>query len=147
MLAFAARNRNLYPEILGIDAELTRFLRICPLRGNVRELEHAVQRMLFLKTEGTCLGMRDWLAQAPEAASSAGDTDLVGDAAQKLWSAVFDHGVPWREAIARVETRFLELALHVEGQTRRDLAKLLNTSERTLYHKLRNHKLARGAAG
>ena len=147
MLAFAARNRNLYPEILGIDAELTRFLRICPLRGNVRELEHAVQRMLFLKTEGTCLGMRDWLAQAPEAASSAGDTDLVGDAAQKLWTAVFDHGVPWREAIARVETRFLELALHVEGQTRRDLAKLLNTSERTLYHKLRHHKLARGAAG
>jgi transcriptional regulator with PAS, ATPase and Fis domain len=145
MLAFAARNRNLYPEILQIDAELIRFLRLCPLRGNVRELEHAVTRMLFLKTEGTSLGMADWLAQAP-ASTADGHADLVGEAAQKLWTAVFEQGVPWSEAIERLETRLLERVLMVEGQTRRDIAKRLNTSERTLYHKLRHHKLARLAA-
>lgn len=146
MLAFAAGNRNLYPEISAVDAELIRFLRNCPLRGNVRELEHAVQRMLFLKNEGTCFGTADWLAQAPVAAAFEGDVDLVSEAAQKLWTAVFDNGMPWNEAIEGVETRLLERALNVEGQTRRDLARRLSTSERTLYHKLRHHKLARGAA-
>lgn len=147
MLAFAARNRNIFADISAIDAELICFLRNCPLRGNVRELEHAVQRMLFLKNEGTSLGIADWLAQAPLAASSEADGDPIGEAAQKLWTAVFHNGVPWNEVIERVETRLLEKVLNVEGQTRRELARRLNTSERTLYHKLRHHKLARSAAG
>ena len=147
MLAFAARNRNLYPEILRIDAELIRFLRVCPLRGNVRELEHVVQRMLFLKTKGASLGMPDWLAQAPVTTSSKGGPDLVGEAAQKLWTAVFEQGIPWDKAIQRVEATLLERVLLVDGLTRRDIAKRLNTSERTLYYKLRHHKAVRAAAG
>lgn len=147
MLAFAERNRNLYPEVSGIEPELIRLLQTRPLHGNVRELEHAVQRMLFLKTEGTTLGIPDWLAQAPPVAPFQSDPDLIGQAAEKLWAAVFEQGVPWAEAIERVEARLLERVLLVEGHTRRDMAKRLNTTERTLYHKLRHHKTAERLAG
>jgi transcriptional regulator with PAS, ATPase and Fis domain len=146
ILAFAERGRHLYPHISSVDDDLIRFLQLCPLPGNVRELEHAVQRMLFLKNEGTSLGLADWLAQAPKSVLPSSDRDLIGEAANILWTAVFEQGVPWKNAIEKVETMLLERVLLVEGQTRRDMAKRLNTSERTLYHKLRHHKLARGAA-
>ena len=145
ILAFAERHRNLYTGISRVEPELLRHLQTCPLAGNVRELEHSVQRMLFQKTEGASIGMADWRAQAP--APSGRDSDLVGEAAQKMWSAVFEQGMPWSEAIERLETKLLERVLLVEGQTRRDIAKRLSTSERTLYHKLRHHKLAQTAVG
>jgi len=149
MLAFAAGNRSLYPEILRIETELIEFLRVCPLRGNVRELEHAVKRMLFLKTDGTSLGMTDWLAQEPAAATPTAGPDSIGEAAEKLWTAVFEQGVPWNEAMERLEAKLLERVLRLEGQTRSDIARRLKTSERTLYHKLRNHRIAAppGAGG
>ncbi|HUI56743.1 MAG TPA: sigma 54-interacting transcriptional regulator [Bryobacteraceae bacterium] len=147
ILSFARRHRNLYPEIATLDPELVLYLESRDFPGNVRELEHAVQRMLFFKAEGTALEMADWNVQSNDAASSEaeGDAarDLVAEAAQRLWSAISERGVPYWQAIQLVEKKLLERALQVQGQTRRDMAKRLRTSERTLYHKLRAHNLTR----
>jgi DNA-binding NtrC family response regulator len=51
----------------------------------------------------------------------------------------------------RLEGELLLRALQIGGKTRREVAKLLNTSERTLYHKMSAHGIGgttrRRAAG
>lgn len=50
----------------------------------------------------------------------------------------------------RLEGELLQRALQVGGKTRREIAKLLHTSERTLYHKISAHGFSaspRRAAG
>ncbi|HMF76279.1 MAG TPA: sigma 54-interacting transcriptional regulator [Bryobacteraceae bacterium] len=141
VLAFAARHRNIYPYITRIDGDLVEFLKSCTFHGNVRELEHAVERMLFAKTAGESLQLSDWTQQCCEASPAEEGHDLVSQAAQRLWTAIFQHGVPYSEAIRRLERRLLENAVRGCGQTRREIACRLHTSERTLYHKLRSHNL------
>ena len=143
VLMFAQRHRNVYPYITRIDHDLIEFLKTCPFHGNVRELEHAVERMLFVKAEGESLQLSDWMAQCSEEDSADEGHDLVSQAAQRLWKAICQHGVPYAEALRRLERRLLETALDGNGQTRREIAGRMHTSERTLYHKLRVHNLTR----
>jgi DNA-binding NtrC family response regulator len=145
MLAFAQRHRNIYPYILRIDADLVEFLKSHEFEGNVRELEHAVERMLFVKTEGESLRLSDWVQQCADATVPEDGHDLVSQAAQRLWTAIFQRGVPYNEAFRRLERTVLEKALLREGQTRREIACRLQTSERTFYHKLRAHHLTHHA--
>jgi DNA-binding NtrC family response regulator len=42
----------------------------------------------------------------------------------------------------RVEGELLEKALRLSGKTRREIAEMLHTSERTLYHKISSHRSA-----
>src|SRR5271154_5205302 len=44
VLQFVERHRYIYPDVTGIDTELNQFLKAQPFPGNVRELEHAVER-------------------------------------------------------------------------------------------------------
>ena len=140
MLAFAGRYRHLYEPIEEIEPELLAWLQSWPFLGNIRELENAVQRMLFLKTEGTSLGLQDWIAQSGSD-EAAPDPDLLGDAAVATWKAISQRGIPYAKAFREVERKVLQAALTIRGSTRRELAKRLHTSERTLYYKMRAHKL------
>jgi transcriptional regulator with GAF, ATPase, and Fis domain len=144
-LAFAHKHRNVYPSVTHIDPDLIEFLKSWPFQGNVRELEHAVERMLFIKTEGETLCVSDWMAQWPDAGPSEGGSDLVTEAAQRLWRAICRDGLPYCEVMRRLERQLLQTALDAFGETRRELALRLQTSERTLYHKLRAHNLTRSA--
>src|SRR5205823_4163929 len=63
ILAFARRHRALYEPIHEVEPQLVSLLESRPMTGNARELENAVQRMLFVKTEGTSLGVGDWMMQ------------------------------------------------------------------------------------
>jgi len=148
VLAFARRHSQIFPGISAIDPELIGFLVGQPFDGNVRELEHAVERVLFAKTEGTSLGLDDWMAQC--GAQSASPRDWIGEAADRLSSAIFERGMPYGQAIQQTEARVLEIAMS-RGETRRELAARLQTSERTLYHKMRTNRTrqlqARAAAG
>ena len=49
----------------------------------------------------------------------------------------------------RIEGELLHMAFQIEGKTRREIADMLQTSERTLYHKMSAHRSAHGrsAAG
>jgi transcriptional regulator with GAF, ATPase, and Fis domain len=144
-LAFARKHQNVYPSITCIDPDLIEFLKTWPFPGNVRELEHAVERMLFIKTEGETLHVSDWMAQCPETDESGIGSDLVAQAAQRLWKAICRDGLPYSEVMRQLERQLLQTALATHAATRRELASRLRTSERTLYHKLRVHNLTRSA--
>jgi len=143
VMAFAVRYRSIYDPIERVDPELVRLLQSQLFGGNIRELENAVLRMLFAKSQGTSLGLTDWIAQMAELGGEEADggKDLLGEAAQKLWEAISRGGVSYAQAMRQIEKKVLENALKSGGETRRDLAKRLHTSERTLYHKIRAHRL------
>jgi DNA-binding NtrC family response regulator len=108
--------------------------------------------MLFCKESGASLGLADWLAQAAiEQASSPVDAqcetraDLFDQAACILWKAI-STGVPYKLALHEVENRILEMAVAVDGGTRRQVPSRLGTSERTLYSKIRDHRRTASAA-
>jgi DNA-binding NtrC family response regulator len=87
LLVLAERHRRLFQRIHAIEPELVALIRSKAFVGNVRELENAVQRMLFHKTEGTSLGVEDWIAQSgPE--NAAPDPDLLADAAGAVWQTI-----------------------------------------------------------
>jgi transcriptional regulator with PAS, ATPase and Fis domain len=145
ILAFARRHESLYKPIEAVELELLTLLSAHGFPGNVRELENAVQRMLFLKSEGNTLGISDWLAQAgPEALD--GGRKLFAEAALAAWKAISQCGVPYAEAFHEIEKRLLQVALTAPGCTRRELAQRLHTSERTLYYKMRAHGIHESTA-
>jgi len=102
--------------------------------GNIRELEHLVQRMLFVKHGGTILGCADWPDDAP--AKPTPDR-ACEEAASMLWNVIQVGGIRYDEAIHRVERGLLGTAVREGQRTRRETAALLQMSERNLYKKLR----------
>jgi transcriptional regulator with PAS, ATPase and Fis domain len=145
ILAFARRHSRLYAPIDAVESNLLIFLQSKLFPGNVRELENAVQRMLFLKAEGTALNMADWIAQAtPETAPV--ELDLLDEAASAIWKAISEHGISYAQAVQEIERRVLETAIHAQGSTRREVAQRLQTSERTLYYKIRAHGITQSAS-
>jgi len=142
ILALAKRFEHLYQPIVDIDHDLVAFLEARPFPGNVRELENLVQRMLFLKTEGSSLNMADWTAQsAPENLTSV-NADPLGEVACALWKVISQQGVSFSQAFQEMEKRVLETAINIHGSTRREIAQQLGTSERTLYYKMRAYGLS-----
>jgi len=138
MLAFAHRHRTLYGPIVRIEPELLWLLDSLPLPGNVRELENAVQRMLFLKTEGSSLGPDDWIRQQEPEAKRDG-SDLLAESASAVWQTISTCGVGYDQALGEIERRVLQAAVAAPGSTRRGIARRLNISERALYYKMRAH--------
>jgi transcriptional regulator with GAF, ATPase, and Fis domain len=141
ILTFAQRYRHVYQPIVSVDAGLLQFLQTQAFEGNVRELENAVLRMLFAKSQGASLGLGDWLAQSSDLQSGK-ERDPLGEASEKVWEAICQRGLPYQRAIHQLERQVIETALKAGGATRRDVAKRLQTSERTLYHKIRAHHLS-----
>jgi len=140
ILEFARRHEDVYPGITSVDPQLTAHLASLRFDGNVRELEHCVQRMLFRKTEGSSLGLSDWAGQHQNDANEA-SRDPVRQAAQALWGAVARDGMPFSMVLRLTEKRILEIALSSSPRGRRELAQRLQTSERTLYRRLQSHGL------
>jgi DNA-binding NtrC family response regulator len=147
IFALAKRHSHLYAygSIEEVDARLVTYLQAEQFPGNVRELENTVQRMLFAKTSGATLSLDDWLAQA-EQEEVAVSCDLLGAAASALWRVITQRGVPYARAFQEMEKRILETALSSDGATRQQVARRLQTSERTLYYKMRAHRLRSPAA-
>jgi two-component system response regulator PilR (NtrC family) len=146
ILEFAHRHANLHQGIASLEPELVQHLQGCPFEGNVRELENAVQRMLFNKADGDSLSRADWLRQQSPFSHGTRQEDDIQRAANLLWLAMLKQGVPFPELMRRVESELLDRALQVQGKTRREIAGMLHTSERTLYHKISSYRQADGAA-
>ena len=134
----------IYKPLDRVDAALIEFLVSQPFHGNVRELDNAVQRMLFAKTAGTTLDLADWRVQLAEPELSA-NPDPLGEAASVIWKVITQNGVSYAHALREIEKRILQAALSIGGRTRREVARNLHTSERTLYHKMRAYDLSRSS--
>jgi len=141
ILEFAKRHASLHGQIESLDPDLVHHLEACRFAGNVRELENAVQRMLFLKREGRSLTRADWLEQNDQMDGDSGRQDDIREAASMLWAVMLRQELPFTGLMKRIEAELLRKALQVGGKTRRELARLLHTSERTLYHKMHAHDL------
>ncbi len=148
ILTMARRHSHLYAygSIERIDRQLLEYLQRQPFPGNVRELENAVQRMLFSKTSGVMFTLDDWAAQTEQETESEASPDLLAAAANALWKVISQCGVPYARAVQEMEKKILETALRAGGSTRQQIARRLQTSERTLYYKMRAHRLRSPAA-
>jgi two-component system, NtrC family, response regulator PilR len=138
VLEFARRHANLHEGITSLEPELVEELNACRFEGNVRELENTVQRMLFHKSDGDSLSRADWVGQ--QLPSGCERADSVTEATNLLWKEMSKQGIPFRELIRRIEGALLRKALKMEGKTRREIAGMLHTSERTLYHKISSRR-------
>jgi transcriptional regulator with GAF, ATPase, and Fis domain len=142
LLAFSRRYASLYDHIDSVEPELIRHLETCPFEGNVRELENAAQRMLFSKREGDSLTFGDWMGQAgPREPDEGAPSDAVHEAGDVLWRVLASQETSIASLMRRVESDLLDRALRMQGRTRREIARHLRTSERTLYHKMKLHGL------
>jgi len=145
MLEFARRHRDAFPGITGVEPALIAHLSSHPFPGNVRELEHSVVRMLFGKSEGETLCLRDWVEQCEDARDEA-NTDPVREGARTLWQAISQNGLSYAQVLRSAERHILEMAIATTPRGRREMARRLKTSERTLYHKLQAHGLTSRAS-
>jgi two-component system response regulator PilR (NtrC family) len=145
VLACAQRHSRIYSGIEAVSEELQQHLEEQEFSGNVRELEHGVERALFAKTEGRTLELADW--NGPDLPAAASVPDRIEGAVNTLAQAILDRRVPYGKAIRDIEGRLLEIAILRGGETRREIASRLQTSERTLYHKLRAHGMSGRACG
>jgi transcriptional regulator with GAF, ATPase, and Fis domain len=136
LLAFADRHAALYAPIVSVEPDLLRFLESQLLPGNVRELENAVQRMLFLKTEGSSLTLDNWMRQLRSDVTQQ-DVDLLAESASGVWQSIACGALGYDQAFHEIEKRVLQAAIAVPGSTRRKVAQSLHMSERALYYKMR----------
>jgi transcriptional regulator with PAS, ATPase and Fis domain len=142
VLALALRHQALYKPIESVEPGLLRLLECQPFLGNIRELDNAVQRMLFSKAQGASLGLADWAAQtsANDVSVREGESGLLDQAADLVWNAISSE-ISLKFAIREVESKVLEKAAGAAVGTRKDIAASLGTSERTLYSKMRQLRL------
>jgi two-component system, NtrC family, response regulator PilR len=143
VLEFARRYPDLYKRIESLEPELLQHLQACRFEGNVRELENAVQRTLFMKDDGDSLTRADWLRQESDQ-PEATHPDEMPKAANLLWIIMLRHELPFPELMRQIEGELLRRALRIGGKTRREIAGFLKTSERTLYHKMHAHGIGAG---
>jgi two-component system response regulator AtoC len=92
--------------------------------GNVRELEHAIERAAVLSDH-------DVLEPA----------DLRRDGARALPRAAAGAALTLREASERAEREAIEAALQAAGGNRREAAKRLGVSLRTLFYKVSRYRI------
>jgi transcriptional regulator with GAF, ATPase, and Fis domain len=146
VMEFARRYPSLYQPIESLEPDLLQHLQTCRFEGNVRELENAVQRMLFMKSDGHSLTRADWLRQESDPEAEARHPDEMPAAANLLWIIMLRHGLPFTELMRKIEGELLHRALQIGGKTRREIAEFLQTSERTLYHKMNAHGIGSAPA-
>jgi transcriptional regulator with PAS, ATPase and Fis domain len=129
--------------IESVDDQVYEFLANCTMRGNVRELENAVRRMLAFKRSGSVLSLADvppsLLARSGRTAhDEARDLTELADVACRL----IDKQVMTLPQLVRTcEMTVLRNSLENLNTTSTDLAKRLGLSRRTLYNKLHKYEL------
>jgi len=109
-----------------LSAAALRWLEQQPWRGNVRELEHAIERAAVLSNKETL--EPDDLQKGPLPAPRSHQEQGAGSGTL-------------REAAEAAEREAIQAALEAGGGNRREAAKLLGVSLRTLFYKMERYRL------
>lgn len=140
---FLRKYRTYYPAtVTDVDPRVYDVIARSLGRGNVRELENLVRQLLSLKRSGARIELSD----LPRRSLVHGDGAANGDGAGRLMSDVaktlLGHDeLPLHEMTDRVERLVLSEMLRQGGQTHAQMARRLGFTRRTLYNKLRKHRL------
>jgi two-component system response regulator PilR (NtrC family) len=102
--------------------------------GNVRELENLVERAVTLES-GTMLSAANLPGSKPKPAEPASESDLP------------DEGIDLEQATADLERKLIGAALSRTGGVRKDAAKLLGISLRSLRYRLEKLGIEVGPGG
>ncbi|MFN0008294.1 MAG: sigma-54 dependent transcriptional regulator [Planctomycetota bacterium] len=144
---------------LELDPACLPVLAAWPWRGNIRELEHCLERAVLL-ARGPRIAASDLGLEAPGA--SPGASPQPGLELSECLKSLFggDRPPTLREALAVPEREIIRLALELHGGNRQATAKMLDVNRSTLFNKMRKHGLmdihrenaspaepSRGAAG
>jgi len=123
---FTARLARRLGRALSLSPAALAWLETQPWRGNVRELEHAIERGAVLSDKAVLepADLREDpspAAPSPERESGPGGTATL------------------REAVEAVERRTITAALEAAGGNRREAARQLGVSLRTLFYKIERY--------
>lgn len=119
---FARRNGSLESVL---SQECTRLLEQYAFPGNVRELEHLMDR-IAVKAAGRPIS-RD-LVQAELTASGGEKTSHFAE-----WESL-----PFHEAVGKWEAHLISRAMHLAGNNKAEAARILGIQRRLLYEKLQH---------
>ena len=131
--------------VQGLSSQTLAMLQLLPWKGNSRQLENLIREALVHKQGGgTDLEAQDlpqWVfeqlvqTREPAAAEPLNSLDsLVGEAC--------DQGMSLNRAIAYYERRLLERVLQLTGGNRTRAAARLGLTPRTIFAKIRKHRLS-----
>ena len=125
---FAARLARRLGRPLALSAAAVAWLESQPWRGNVRELEHTIERAAVL-TDKEVLDPED-LQKGPLPTPPSQDAGEGGVGSGSL-----------RETVEAAERRAIAAALEASGGNRRAAAKQLGVSLRTLFYKMDRYRI------
>ncbi|MDP3909833.1 MAG: sigma 54-interacting transcriptional regulator, partial [Gemmatimonadales bacterium] len=123
---FLARLAQRFARRLSLSDEAVAWLEAQPWRGNVRELENAIERAVVLSDKE----ILEPVDLASDRVSRSGSLEEPGAGSGTL-----------RSAVDEVERRAIAEALQAAGGNRRTAAKALGVSLRTLFYKINRYSL------
>ena len=127
-------------EGLELDPACLPLLASWPWRGNIRELEHCLERAVLL-ARGPRIEVGDLGLSDPASRSGASPEPLrdLADCLRLLFGG--DRPPTLREALAIPEREIIRLALELHGGNRQATAKMLDVNRSTLFNKMRKYGL------
>jgi DNA-binding NtrC family response regulator len=144
---FVEKYRSYYAHpITEVDPQVIEVFRRAELPGNVRALENTIRRMLAFKTAGNRLELADLPESFLREVSDGSGQKAVGAVLSDAFARQLAAGrMNLADALDAVERQILQAVLNQErAASRTELAGRLGVTRRTLYNKLRQHRL--GAA-
>ena len=129
--------------ITGVDADVLQYLSTQPFEGNVRELENLIRRVLAFKTQGDRITMADLAAVRSESAKRTPKNEalLARELVESARNMMGSGHSTFADLLDECERLLLSLAMEQSQRTQTDLARDLGLSRRTLYNKLKKHRL------
>jgi len=115
-------NKEYHCKIKEIPMEILNFFHTYDWRGNVRELENVIQRLLVVAKDNTIK-----VSDLPIEITKQGDAK----------NFITEEGLPMDEALIRFERDYIRKALVMASNSRRDAAEILGVHRNTLNNRMK----------
>jgi anti-anti-sigma factor len=134
--------------IIDLSPRVVDALKLLPWEGNTRQLENLIRETLAHKQRGQLLQMEDlprWvlekIASTPHAPIPTTTAEKDTDSLSQMARQACDDGLTLSEAVDEFERRLLLETLKRTGGNRTRTASLLGLNPRSIFNKIKKHKL------